>query len=102
MVVRRSDTRTLKDFNKPTESLEQIAKDGAKGVPSKEGVLMSKKQIESARPSRHVLSEKPELRHYQQRFLPLNFLVLSAKGCLELRLVSAAILERTDNNTSRI
>ena len=31
IVVRRSDTRTLKDVNKPTESWEQIAKDGAKG-----------------------------------------------------------------------
>ena len=44
--------------------------------------------------------EKPELRHHQQNFLPQTYLVLSATGSLELRLVSSAILEHTNNNTS--
>ena len=43
---------------------------------------------------------KPELRHHQQSFLPQTSLVLSATGSLELRLVSSAILEHTNNNTS--
>ena len=45
-------------------------------------------------------SGKPELRHHQQSFLPQTSLVLSATGSLELRLVSSAILEHTNNNTS--
>ena len=40
------------------------------------------------------------LRHHQQSFLPQISLVLSATGSLELRLVSSAILEHTNNNTS--
>ena len=59
------------------------------------------KHKESAKPSRNVRSGKPELRHHQQSFLPQTSLVLSATGSLELRLVSPAILEQT-NNTSRI
>ena len=55
-------------------------------------------------------SGKPELRHHQQSFLPQTSLVLSvtqtslvlsATGSLELRLVSSAILEYTNNNTSQ-
>ena len=42
----------------------------------------------------------PELRYHQQSFLPQTSLVLSATGSLELRLVSSAILEHTNNNTS--
>ena len=57
---------------------------------------------ESAKPSKNVLSGKPELRHHQQSFLPQTSLVLSATGSLELRLVSSAILENTNNNTSYI
>ena len=45
-------------------------------------------------------SGKPELRHRQQNFLPQTSLVLSAIGSLELRMVSSAILEHTNNNTS--
>ena len=41
-----------------------------------------------------------ELRHHQQSFFPQTSLVLSATGSLELRLVSSAILEYTNNNTS--
>ena len=47
-------------------------------------------------------SGKPELRHQQQSFLPETTLVLSATGSLEPRLVSSAVLEHTNNNTSRI
>ena len=45
-------------------------------------------------------SGKPELRLHQNSFLPQTSLVLSAAGSLELRLVSSAILEHTNNNTS--
>ena len=49
-----------------------------------------------------MLSGKPELRHHQQSFLPQTSLVLSATGSLELRLISSAILEHTNSNTSGI
>ena len=62
--------------------------------------LMIAKQKESAKPSRNVHSGKPELMHHQLSFLPQTSLVLSATGSLELRLVSSAILEHTNNNTS--
>ena len=61
---------------------------------------MNTKQKESAKPSRNMHSGKPELRHHQQSFLPQISLVLSATGSLELRLVSSAILEHTNNNTT--
>ena len=70
------------------------------GEASSEGVLVNTKQKESAKPSRNVHSGKPELRHHQQSFLPQTSLVLSATGSLELRLVSSAILDHTNNNTS--
>ena len=57
---------------------------------------------ESAKPSRNVLSEKSELKHQQQRFLPQTSLVLSATGSLELTMFSSAILEHTDSSTARI
>ena len=57
-------------------------------------------QKESAKPSRNVHSGKPELRHDQESFHPKTSLLLSATGSLELRLVSPAILEHTNNNTS--
>ena len=76
----------LKDFNIPTELWEQIA-----------GEYEEK---ESAKPSRNVQSGKPELRHHQQSFLTQTSLFLSATGSIELRLVSSAILEHTNNNTS--
>ena len=63
---------------------------------------METKQKESAKPSRNVHSGTPELRHHQQSFLPQISLVLSATGRLELRLVSSAILEHTNNNTSHM
>ena len=89
-----------KDFNIPTESWEQIAQDRTKwrGLIRRE--LVNTKQKESAKPSRNVHSGKPELRHHQQSFLPQTSIVLSATGSLELRLVSSAILEHTNNNTS--
>ena len=91
---------TFKDLNIPTESWEQIAQDRTKWRGLIRTQLVNTKQKESAKPSRNVHSGKPELRHHQQSFLPQTSLVLSAKGTLELRLVSSAILEHTNNNTS--
>ena len=61
-------------------------------------MLANTKQKESVKPS----SGKPELRHRQQSFLSQTSLVLSTTGSVELRLVSSAITEHTNNNTSRI
>ena len=90
---------SLKDFNIPTESWEQIAHDRTKwrglirrGAGEYEAKKKKKKK-NSAKPSRNVHSGKPELRHHQQSFLPQTSLVLSATGSLELRLVSSTILE---------
>ena len=97
---------SLKDFNIPTESWEQIAQDRTKwrsfikrGAGEYEAKKKKKKK-KSAKPCRNVHNGKPELRHHQQSFLPQTYLVLSATGSLELRLVSSAILEHTNNNTS--
>ena len=92
---------SLKTFNIPTESWEQIAQDRTKWrglIRSGAGEYVAKK---SAKPSRNVHSGKSELRHRQQSFLPQTSIVLSATGSLELRLVSSAILEHTNNNTSQ-
>ena len=104
MVVRRSDKKdtlkiSLKDFNIPTESWEQIAQDRTKwrGLIRKGAGEYEAK--ESAKPSRNVHSGKPELSHHQQSPLPQTSLVLSATGSLELRLVLSAILEHINNNT---
>ena len=91
---------SLKEFNIPTESWEQIAQDRTKWrglIRRGAGEYEAK---DSAKSSRNVHSGKPELRHRQQSFLPQTSLVLSATGSLELRLVSSAILEHTNNNTS--
>ena len=102
--TRNKDTlkASLKDFNIPTESGNRLHRIEQSGKASKRGVLMSTKRKESAKPSRNVHSGKPELRHHQQSSLPQTALVLSATGSLELRLVSSAIFEHTNNNTSRI
>ena len=91
---------SLKDFNIPTEPWEQIAQDRKKWRGLIKGELVNTKQKESAKPSRNMHSGKPELRHHQQSFLPKTSLILSATGSFELRLVSSAILEHTNNNTS--
>ena len=69
---RYKDTRkaSLKDVEIPTESCEQITQDRAKWRGRKGGVLVSTKQKEPTKPSRNVLSGKPEIRHNQQSFLP--------------------------------
>ena len=91
---------TLKDFNIPTESWEQIAQDRTKwrglirrGASEYEAKRIS--EAEQKRPQR-----KFRARHHQQSFLPQTSVVLSATGSLELRLVSSPILEHTSNNTS--
>ena len=75
---------SFKDFNIPTESLEQIAQDRAKW---RGRVLVNMKQIESAKPRRNVHSAKPELRHHQQSCLALTSVVPSATDSLEVELV---------------
>ena len=105
MVVRRSDTRTpskppLKTSTYHLSHGNRLHKIVQSGEASKKGELVNTKQKESAKPSRNGHSGKPELRHHQQSFLPQTSLVLSATGSLELRLVSSAILEHTNNNTS--
>ena len=86
---------SLKDFNTPTESWEKSAQDPTKwrgfirrGAGEYEANRISEAEQKSAQ-------RKPEL-----SFLPQTSLVLSATGSLELRLVSSAILEHTNNNTS--
>ena len=91
---------SLKDFSIPTESWEQIAQNCTKWrglIKRGAGEYEAK---ESAKPSRNVHGGKPELRHHQQSFLPQTSFVLSATGSLQLRLVSSAILEHTNNITS--
>ena len=104
MVVRRSDTRTpskppLKTSTYQLSHGNRLHKIVQSGEASYKGELVSTKQKKSAKQSRNVHSGKPELRHHQQNFLPQTSLVLSATGSLELRLVSSAILEHTNNNT---
>ena len=91
---------SLKDFNIPTESWEQIAQDRTKwrGLIRRGAGEYEAKRISEAEQKLH--SGKPELWHHQQSFLPQTSLVLSATGSLKLRLVSSAILEHTNNNTS--
>ena len=91
---------SLKDFNIPTESWEQIAQDRTKwrGLIKRGAGEYEAKRISEAEQKRTQL--KPELRDHQQGFLPQTSLVLSATGNLELRLGLSAILEHTNNNTS--
>ena len=105
MRVRRSDTRTLSKLPLRLQHTNRVVGTDCTGSnklarPQKKGELVNTKQTESAKPSRNVHSGKQELRHPQQSFLPQTSLVLSATGSLELRLVSSAILEHTNNNTS--
>ena len=78
---------SLKDFNIPTEFWEQIAQDRRSDEASSEEVLVNMRQNESAKPSRNVHSEKPELRHHQQSCLALTSFVPSATDTLEQELV---------------
>ena len=105
MVVRKSDTRTPSKPPLKTSTYQQSHENRLhmivqSGEASQKGELVNTKQKESAKPSRNVHSGKLELRHHQQSFIPQTSLVLSATGSLELRLVSSAILEHTNNNTS--
>ena len=74
---------SLKDFNIPTESWEQIAQDRTKwrGLIRRGAGEYEAKRISEA-----------EQKRGQQK--------ANATGSLELRLVSSAILEHTNNNTS--
>ena len=105
MVVRRSDTRTpskppLKTSTYQKRHGNRLHKIIESGKASQKGQLVNTKQKESAKPSRNMHSGKPEIRHHQQSFLSQTSLVLSATGSLELRLVSSATLEQTNNTSS--
>ena len=78
---------SLKVFNIPAESKEQIAQDRARGEVSSEEVLVNMRQKRSAKPSRNVHSAKPQIRHHQQSCLALTSVVPSATDSLELELV---------------
>ena len=91
---------SLKDFNIPTESWEQIAQDRTKWrglIRSGAGEYEAKRISES---EQKLAQRKARAKAHQQSFLPQTSLVLSAAGSLGLRLVSYAILEHTSNNTS--
>ena len=65
--------KTLKaseDFNIPTGSWEQIAQDRAKWRGLRRRAAGEYEAKESAKPNRNVRLGKPELRNYQQSFLP--------------------------------
>ena len=91
---------SLKDFNIPTESWEQIAQDRTKwrGLIKRGAGEYEAKPISEVEQKR--AQRKARAKHHQQSFLPQTSLVLSATGSFELRLVSSAILEYTNNNTS--
>ena len=79
---------SLKDFNIPTESWEQIAQDRAKwrdlirrGTSEYEAKRISEAEQKRAQPA------KPELRHHQQSCLAQTSVVPSATDSLELDLV---------------
>ena len=86
---------SLKDFNIPKESWEQIAQDRAKGrglIRMSAGEYDTKwiseaKQKRAQRKARAMASPT--------ELSSLDILVLSASGSLELRVVSSAILKHT-------
>ena len=87
--MRYKDTlkASLKDFNTPTESSEQLHRTEQSGEASSEEVLVNMWQKESTKKSRNVHSAKPELRHHQQNCLALTSVAPSATDSLELELV---------------
>ena len=78
---------SLKDFNIPTESWEQIAQDRATWRDLIRRGASEYETTESAKPSRNVHSTKPELRYHQQSCLALTSVVPSATDRLEIELV---------------
>ena len=68
---------SLKDFNKPTESWEQIAQDRAKwrGLIRRGASEYEQKRISEAKQKR--AQRKPDLRHHQQSYLALTSVVPS-------------------------
>ena len=108
MVVRRSDTKAL---SKPPSRISifqqsrgnKLHRTEQSGEASSKEVLVNMRQKESAKPSRNVHSEKPELKHHQQISLALTSVVVpSAKDSLELKSVLSAILEHSNSSISRM
>ena len=93
---------SLKDFSIQTESWEQIEQDEAVVRPHKKGFwwIWSKLSQHSwAKIAKRKYAEAPP-KELSSSNLSRTSLVLSATGSLELRLVSSATLERTNNNTT--
>ena len=90
---------SLKDFNIPTESWEQIAQDRTKwrGLIRRGASEYEAKRISEA-------EQKRAQRKTRAKASPteLSFLDLSCSICNRRRLVSSAILEHTNNNTPHI
>ena len=86
---------SLKDLSIPTESWEQIAQNRTKwrGHVRRGAGEYEAKRISEA-------EQKRAQRKARAKASPQTSLVLSATGSSELRLVSSAILEHTNNNTS--
>ena len=91
---------SLKDFNIPTETWEQIAHDRTKwrGLIRRGADEYEAKGISEAKQKR--AQRKARAKVSPTEFLPQTSLVLSATSSLEPRLVSSAILEHTNNNIS--
>ena len=93
---------SLKDFNIPTESWEQIAQDRAKwrGLVRRGAGEYEAKRISGAEQKR--AQRKTRAKASPAELLPQISVVLSATGSLELRLVSLAILESFLPQTSLV
>ena len=89
---------SLKDFNIPTESWEQITQDRAKwrGLIRWGASDYETKRIRKAKQK----CAKPELRHHQQSCPALTSVVPPATYSLELELILSAILEYTNSSIS--
>ena len=95
---------SLKDFNIPTVSWKQIAQDRTKwrghihvrrGAGEYEAKRISEAEQKRAQRKARTKASPTEVSSSDP-------LVLSATGSLELRLVSSAILEHTNNNISQL
>ena len=89
---------SLKDFNIPTESWEQIAQDRTKwrGLIKRGAGEYEAKRISEAEQKR--AQRKARAKASPTELSSSDLSVLSETGSLELRLVSSAILEHTNNN----
>ena len=94
---------SLKDFNIPKESWEQIAQDRTKwrGLIRRGADEYEAKRISEAEQKRAQRKARAKASPTELSSLFWS-LVLSATGSLELRLVSSAILEHTNYNITHL